>query len=293
MTAALLLVLAAACVPARAPGRPEPGPAAPSPRAGNEGEVILATTTTTRDSGLLDVLIPAFEQRTGYRVKSIIQGSGAVLALAARGEADVVLAHSPDAETQWMAQGNGTERLLVMHNDFLLVGPDHDPAHVRGAPDAVSAFQSIADAKAAFVSRGDQSGTHVREQTLWREAGIRPQGQPWYVESGSGMGQTLIIADQRDAYTLSDRGTWLAFGRKVRLAPLLEGDPRLLNVYHVMPINSARFPQLPINAAGGKSFADFLVSPEGQQLIGEFGRQQYGQPLFVPDAGKREDELAP
>ena len=290
-TAALLLVLAAACGPARAPGGPEPGGAEPAPRAGGEGEVVLATTTTTQDSGLLDVLIPAFEQRTGYRVKTIIQGSGAVLALAARGEADVVLAHSPDAEKQWMAQGNGSERLLVMHNDFLVVGPGHDPAHVRGAPDAVSAFRAIAEARATFVSRGDQSGTHVREQALWRDAGITPRGQPWYVESGSGMGQTLIIADQRDAYALSDRGTWLAFRPRLRLAPLFEGGPGLLNIYHVMPVNAAKFPDLPINAAGGKAFADFLVGPEGQRLIGEFGREQYGQPLFVPDAGKPEDEL--
>lgn len=291
MAAALLLALAATCAPTSETGGLEPAQTMPAPRAGDEGEVIVATTTTTQDSGLLDVLIPAFEQRTGYRVKTIIQGSGAVLALAARGEADVVFTHSPDTEKQWMAQGYGIERRLVMHNDFLVVGPDQDPAHVRAAPDAVSALRAIADAKATFVSRGDQSGTHVLEQALWRQAGIRPQAEAWYVESGTGMGQTLIIADQRAAHTLSDRGTWLAFRHKLRLAPLLEGDHRLLNVYHVMPVNPARFPHLPINGPGGKAFGDFLVSPEAQQLIREFGREQYGQPLFVPDAGKHEDDL--
>ena len=255
--------------------------------------MLLATTTSTRDSGLLDVLIPMFEQSSGYQVKAISVGTGAALALGARGEADVVLVHAPASEREWMAQGNGTRRLLVMHNDFVVVGPAQDPARLGSAPDAASALRLIADARAPFVSRGDQSGTHQLEQAIWRKTGVEPTGQPWYVESGSGMGQTLIIADQRDAYTIADRATWLAFKDKTRLAVLLEGDPALFNVYHVMPVNPARFPRVGINSAGAEAFATFLVSAEAQRAIGEFGRDRYGQALFVADAGKREDELVP
>lgn len=286
-----------AAKPAASPvSSPSPSPAAaaaptPVPRSGAQNEVILATTTSTQDSGLLDVLVPMFERQTGYQVKTISVGTGAALALGARGEADVVLVHAPDAEREWMAQGNGTERLLVMHNDFIVVGPEADPARVRGAGRAVDGLKRIADAGAPFVSRGDNSGTHQLELKLWREAGLDPKGKPWYIESGTGMGQTLTIADQRQAYTLSDRATWLARKGQLGLSLLLEGDPALFNVYHVMPVNPAKFPNLPINAAGGKAFADFLVAPETQRVIGEFGKDRYGQSLFVPDAGKREEEI--
>ncbi len=292
----LALAVATGCVPAPAAPAAAPTRAAstptPVPRSGSDREVILATTTSTQDTGLLDVLIPLFEQRTGYRVKTISVGTGAALALGARGEADVVLVHAPAAEAQWMAQGYGTERLLVMHNDFVLVGPAADPARIKGLASAVEALKRIAAAQAPFVSRGDNSGTNQLELALWKQAGLDPKGQSWYVQSGTGMGQTLTIADQKQAYTLSDRGTWLAWRQKIALPILVEKDPVLLNVYHVMPVNPARFPNVKINAAGGKAFADFLVDPATQRLIGEFGKDKYGESLFVPDAGKREEELA-
>jgi tungstate transport system substrate-binding protein len=261
------------------------------PRSGDQKELILATTTSTQDSGLLDVLVPLFERQTGYQVKTVSVGTGAALALGARGEADVVLVHAPRSEVQWMQQGNGTERLLVMHNDFLLVGPAQDPARVKGDQSAVEAMKKIADAKAPFVSRGDNSGTQQLELQLWQKARIDPKGQPWYVESGTGMGQTLTIADQRQAYTISDRATWLAFTGKIELPILVERDPVLLNVYHVMPVNPDKFPNVKLNAAGGKAFADFMVVPETQKVIGDFGQDKYGQALFVPDAGKAESEV--
>ena len=292
----------ATAAPAVAPTKPaaaaSPSPAAaaapqptPVPRTGSDRDVILATTTSTQDSGLLDALIPLFEQQTGYQVKTVSVGTGAALALGARGEADVVLVHAPASEVQWMQQGNGTERLLVMHNDFLIVGPEQDPAHIKGGALALDALKKIADAKAPFVSRGDNSGTQQLELSLWQKDGIDPKGQPWYIESGTGMGQTLTIADQRQAYTISDRATWLAFTGKIQLPIMVEKDPVLLNVYHVMPVNPDRFPNVPINVAGGKAFADFMVAPATQKVIGEFGVDKYGQALFVPDAGKAEAEV--
>jgi tungstate transport system substrate-binding protein len=295
------LVVLTACAPSAAPA-PTTAPVAPSsaaaarqptpvPRSGNEKDIILATTTSTQDSGLLDLLVPLFQQQTGYQVKTISVGTGAALALGARGEADVVLVHAPASEVQWMQQGNGTERLLVMHNDFLVIGPAEDPARIKGETDALAALKKIADAKAPFVSRGDNSGTQQLELSLWQKINISPRGQPWYVESGTGMGQTLTIADQRQAYTISDRATWLAFTGKIQLPIMVERDPVLLNVYHVMPVNPARFPNVPINSAGGKAFADFMVAPETQKVIGEFGKDKYGEALFVPDAGKSEAEV--
>ena len=263
------------------------------PRSGSDREIVLATTTSTQDSGLLDVLVPLFEQQSGYQVKSISIGTGAALALGARGEADVVLVHAPVAERQWMAQGNGTERRLVMHNDFVIVGTDEDPARIKGGAKASDALKQIADRQAPFVSRGDNSGTHQLELQLWQAAGLDPRGRSWYIESGTGMGQTLTIADQRRAYTVADRGTWLARRAQLALPILLDGDPALFNVYHVMPVNPQKFPNVGINQVGGRAFADFMVAPETQRLIGEFGRDRFGQPLFVPDAGKREEELLP
>lgn len=260
-------------------------------RSGDQRELILATTTSTQDSGLLDVLIPLFEHQTGNQVKTVSVGTGAALALGARGEADVVLVHAPASEVQWMAQGNGTERLLVMHNDFILVGPDQDPAHTQGLSSALDAMRNIAAAQAPFVSRGDNSGTQQLELSLWQRDGIDPKGQPWYIESGSGMGQTLTIADQRQAYTISDRATWLAFTGKIQLPILVEKDPVLLNVYHVMTVNPDKFPGVPLNVAGGRAFAHFMVAPETQKVIGDFGKAKYGQQLFVPDAGKAESDL--
>ena len=248
--------------------------------------LILATTTSTVDSGLLDELLPVFERRTGYKVVPLALGSGQALAVGERGEADVLLVHSPDAEEQFMAAGHGLDRRLVMHNDFVLVGPEHDPAGVQMAQGAAPALGRIAAAGAPFVSRGDNSGTHALELKLWRQAGAEPQGQGWYIESGSGMGQTLQIADDRRGYTLADRATFLAQRRRLQLTVQFQGDPALFNVYHVIRVNPARSGK--INAEGARAFADFIVGPEAQRLIGEFGGQKLGEPLFVPDAGTRE-----
>lgn len=261
------------------------------PRSGDDKEIILSTTTSTQDSGLLDVLVPLFEQQSGYQVKTVSVGTGAALDLGARGEADVVLVHAPASEKTWMDQGYGTERLLVMHNDFILVGPGDDPAGIKGDASAVDALKKIAAQGAPFVSRGDNSGTQQEELALWQQAGIAPSGQPWYVESGTGMGQTLTIADQKRAYTLSDRATYLAWTGKIDLPILVQGDQSLFNVYHVMPINPAKFPGVPINVDGGTAFANFMVAPDTQKVISDFGVQQYGQQLFIPDAGKTDADL--
>ncbi len=258
------------------------------PAAAATREVILSTTTSTMDSGLLDVLIPMFEKKTGYRVKPISVGTGQALALAERGEADVVLAHAPAAEKKLVDAGHTVNWTLVMHNDFVIVGPAADPAKVKGHAKTADAMRRIAEAKATFVSRGDDSGTHKKEQALWKRAGVAPSGG-WYQEAGQGMGQTLNIASEKDAYTLTDRGTYLSLERNLRLESLHEGDAPLLNVYHVMNVNPAKHPK--VNAAGGKAFVDFMVSPEVQSVIRTFGVEKYGSPLFFPDAGKSEAEV--
>lgn len=249
--------------------------------------VILATTTSTQDSGLLDELVPAFERDSGYQVKPIAVGSGEAIELGARGEADVVLAHSPDAEEELMASGKAGERRTVMHNDYVVVGPAGDPAGVKGAA-AADALARIARRKATFVSRGDDSGTHVFELSLWEEAGVEPAGG-WYQESGQGMGATLQIANDKDGYTISDRGTYFATESARDLEILVEGGVELLNVYHVIDISAKAGER--VNEAGGKALADWLVSASAQQLIGSFGEEQYGQQLFVPDAGKTDAEI--
>jgi tungstate transport system substrate-binding protein len=257
-----------------------PGAAAPQ-----GGTILLATTTSTQDTGLLDVLVPLFQKQTGYTVKTIAIGTGQSLELGDRGEADVVLVHAPKLELEYLVKGNLINRRLVMHNDFILVGPAADPAGIRGAKKAADALKKIAERGAKFVSRGDNSGTHNKERDLWKAAGITPEGS-WYIESGQGMGATLTIASEKGTYTLTDRATYLAFKKRIQLAILLEGDAPLLNVYHVMEVNPARYPK--VNAAAGKAFADFMVSPETQEVIRTFGVDKYGQPLFFPDAGKPE-----
>ncbi len=250
--------------------------------------VILATTTSTQDSGLLDVLVPLFEKKSGYTVKTIAVGTGQALALGAKGEADVCLVHAPDSEKKYVADGLLLNRRLVMHNDFLIVGPAGDPAKIKGMPSALEAMRRLAEAKAAFVSRGDNSGTHQLEKKLWREAKIEPAGA-WYLQAGQGMGATLTIASEKKAYTITDRGTFLAFKQRLQLVPLVEKDRVLLNIYSVMLPNSDKFPR--VNVAGGKAFADFMVSMETQEVIRSFGVDKFGEPLFFPDAGKREESL--
>ena len=249
--------------------------------------VILSTTTSTQDSGLLDVLVPLFEKRTGYTLKTLSVGTGQALALAAKGEADVALVHAPALEKKYVAEGKLLARRLVMYNDFVIVGPPEDPARIKGLPSAVDAMKRIGG-RSRFVSRGDKSGTNILELALWNRAGIQPAGA-WYIESGQGMGQTLGIADDRRAYTLTDRGTYLAFQKRLDLPILVEKDRPLLNLYSVLEVNPASGPR--VNVAGGKAFADFLLSPETQAVIKTFGVEKYGQPLFVPVAGKADTDF--
>jgi tungstate transport system substrate-binding protein len=253
--------------------------------------VILATTTSTQDSGLLDVLVPAFQKQTGYFVKTISVGSGQAMAMGRRGEADVLLVHSPADEEKFVEEGFGVGRRLVMHNDFVVVGPSADPGKVRGTTFAKEALKRIADAGALFLSRGDNSGTHAKEKGIWKAAGVSPDGQKWYQQTGLGMGDTLNVASEKGGYTLTDRGTYLALhkARRFALEILVEREPLLLNVYHVIEVNPAKWPK--VNAAGAKAFGDFMVSRATQEIIGRFGIDKVGSPLFVPDAGKPEGSL--
>lgn len=251
-------------------------PAGPS----GERSLILATTTSTQDSGLLDELLPAFTTDTGWQVKTVAVGSGQAIELGRRGEADVLLVHSPAAEEQFVAEGTTGGRQLVMHNDFVLLGPESDPAGVRGTG-AAEAMTRIATSGAVFVSRGDDSGTDAREDQLWNAAGITPAG-PWYQETGQGMGATLRVADDNGGYTLSDRATWLS--QPGSLVVLSEGDPGLLNVYHVIEMTTRAGER--VQPEGAAAFADWVLGAPAQAMIGEFGRAEFGQPLFVPDAGK-------
>jgi len=247
--------------------------------------LLLATTTSTQDSGLLDELVPVFEKRTGCAVKTIAVGSGQAMAMGQKGEADVLLVHSPDAEKKFVADGFGVNRRIVMHNDFVIVGPANDPAGIKGS-DATGALKKIAGTKTLFLSRGDNSGTHALEKKLWKQAGINPGEVATYQQTGQGMGQTLGIASEKRAYTLTDRGTWLALRKRLDLAVLCEGHASLLNVYHVIEVNPAKWPR--VNAAGARAFADFMVSKETQESIARFGVEKFGSPLFIPDANKKD-----
>ncbi|MGE3285516.1 MAG: substrate-binding domain-containing protein [Pseudonocardia sp.] len=270
----LLLLVLAAC------GTPAAGPSA-------ERTLLLATTTSTQDTGLLDELLPAFSAATGWTVKTAAVGSGQALELGRRGEADVLLVHSPDAEEKLVAEGATGARRLVMHNDFVLLGPPEDPAGVRGLP-VTDAMTKINSSGAVFVSRGDDSGTHAREKSLWTAAGIAPGGAG-YQQTGQGMGATLRVASEKSGYTLADRGTYLSQRDTLDLALLVEGDPTLLNVYHVIEMTTRAGDR--VQPDGAAAFAEWIVGPEAQRMIGEFGVAQYGQPLFVPDAGKNEADL--
>jgi len=250
------------------------------------GTLTLATTTSTQDSGLLDVLVPAFEKESGYTVKTLAVGSGQAIAQASRGDADVVLVHSPDAEKAMVTAGEGIERTLVMHNDFIFVGPKDDPAGLRSATTAADALRAIAAKGATFISRGDNSGTNALELKLWKNVGIDPKGQSWYVETGQGMGATLQIANQKAGYTISDRATYLAQKKNLGLEILFQKDKALLNVYHVIVVNPAKHANT--NVVGARAFAAYLVRADVQTTIGAFGVDTAGERLFVPDAGKPE-----
>jgi len=243
--------------------------------------ILLATTTSTQDSGLLDVLVPRFRAKNGVEVKVIAVGSGAAIKMAAKGDADVVLSHAPAAEDAAVAAGDLLPGRPVMHNDFVLVGPPADPAGVGAAKDLRAVLKAVAT-RGRFVSRGDDSGTHKLELDLWRAAGLDLADIPRRQETGQGMGATLHIAAEKAAYTLTDRGTFLAQKDKVRLCVLFAGDPRMRNPYRVYVVNPGRHPG--INESGAKAFADFLVSSGVQRLIADFRRKELGEPIFVPDA---------
>ncbi len=254
-----------------------------------EKTIILATTTSTQDSGLLDVLVPAFEKKTGYFVKTISVGSGQAMAMGQKGEADVLLVHSPAAEKQFMADGLGVGRRLVMHNDFIILGPAEDPAKIKGIKSAPEAFKKIAAAGSLFLSRGDNSGTHAKEKAVWKDAGVAYEGEKWYQQTGLGMGQTLNVANEKKGYVLADRGTYLALAKNLKLDLLVQGDAVLLNIYHVIEVNPSKWPK--VNSKGAKAFADFMVSKETQDTIKTFGVDKFGSPLFFPDAGKKVEDL--
>lgn len=256
--------------------------AAPTPAATKaSGTLILATTTSTQDSGLLDELIPMFEKESGYDVTVVAVGSGQAIEQGSRGDADVLLVHSPAAEQKMVDEGNGIERQRVMHNDFIIIGPEADPSGVKQATTANDAMKAIATGKAGFISRGDDSGTHALEKKLWTAAAITPFEESWYKESGQGMGATLQIANQERAYTISDRGTWLSQGDKVDLPIMYEGDEALFNVYHVIVVNPEKHTK--VNAAGARAFSAFILRDDTQKFIGEFGVAKLGQALFTPN----------
>ena len=239
----------------------------------------LATTTSTDNSGLLGDILPAFTRSTGIHVQVIAVGTGKALRLGANGDVDVVLVHAPPSEEKWMAAGNGVNRRYVMYNDFVIVGPPDDPAGIAGTKDAAAAFKRIAGHKSLFISRGDDSGTNKKELILWKDAGIQPAGH-WYRAAGQGMGKVLAMAGELDAYTLTDRGTWLAYQSKLPLKVLVQGDKRLFNPYHVMAVNPDKYPDARYTDA--MQFIAWLTSVKGQHMIGAYRVKK--QQLFVPTA---------
>jgi tungstate transport system substrate-binding protein len=290
----LLTLLLSACQPATvAPTAVEPttAPAVePTAAAPAVTEMILSTTTSTQDSGLLDVLVPAFEKKYGYTVKVVAVGSGAALKMGEEGNADVLFVHSPTAEVTFMENGFGEERFLAMHNDFVLVGPTADPAGIKGLT-TVEALKKIATEEAIFIARGDESGTSTKELGFWKKAELDPKGTKpaWYIETGQGMGATLTIASEKSGYTLTDRATFLANKANLSLEILLEGENALLNIYHVITVSPAKWPK--VNNAGAKAFAEFVLSAEGKAIISVFGVEKYGQPLFFWDGDKTDADL--
>jgi len=244
-----------------------------------DSSLILATTTSTRDSGLLDDILPLFEKENHCLVKVVAVGTGAALRMGKDGDADVMLVHDPAAEETAVREGFAVSRKYVMYNDFVLVGPKADPAGILGAGDILNAFKKIADRKAAFVSRGDQSGTNMMELRLWKEAAITP-GESWYLETGSGMAATLRVAAEKMAYCLTDRATWLSLKKDLDLMLLLEGDKHLFNPYHVMAVSPKVHPKVHFELA--EKFIAFLLSPRIQKRIGAFGVKQFGEPLYHP-----------
>jgi len=281
---ALVLTACGGATPAtatEAPAMPE-APANPA--------LILATTTSTQDSGLLDVLVPIFQDQTGYIVQTIAVGTGAALKMAEEGNADVLLVHAPASEKALMEAGWGKDRFLVMHNDFVVVGPAADPAGIKGMV-VLDAYQAIIGTGSAFVTRGDDSGTHKAELALWKKAGLDPAtfSPDLYISSGQGMAASLTIASEKGAYIFTDRATYLATKANLDLEILVKGDPSLLNVYHVITVNPEKWPKA--NYEGALAFVNFMTGPAAQKVVGEFGIDKYGEPLFFPDADKTDSDL--
>ena len=270
-------LLLAACAPAT--------PATPS-----NPNLILATTTSTQDSGLLDALIPLFQTESGYTVQTVAVGSGQAMQMGEEGNADVLLVHAPASEVTFMENGFGKDRALVMHNDFIIVGAAADPAGIKGKS-VINALKLISAGGGTFISRGDDSGTHKAELALWKKAEYDPKAAApaWYLESGQGMGATLIIASEKGAYTLTDRATYLANKANLQLEILVDGDKSLLNVYHVITVNLDKWPK--VNYDGATAFLNFIISPSTQEVIGQFGVDKYSQPLFYPDADKTDADF--
>lgn len=286
LIAIMVIVVGCGTTPAPAPTTPVPQTAeTPKPA---RPDVILATTTSTQDSGLLVVLVPAFEKKTGYVVKTVAIGTGAALAMGEKGDADVLLVHAPFSETKLVDSKAAINYQLVMHNDFVIVGPSTDPAKVKGTKTVVDAFKAIDASPSIFVTRGDDSGTNKMEIALWTKANIKPAGDK-YQSTGQGMGATLTIASEKAAYTLTDRATYLSTKKNLKLDILLEGEISLLNIYHVMQVNPDKFPD--VNADGAKAFVDFMIDADTQKIIKSFGKDKYGQALFFPDAGKKMEDL--
>lgn len=243
--------------------------------------ITLATTTSTRDSGLLDAIVPMFEKQHGIHVRVVAVGSGQALEMGRRGDVDVLLTHAPEAEETFVEQGFGINRRGVMYNDFVLVGPADDPALIKGEASVCEAVRKIRASNSPFVSRGDNSGTHMKEQKIWSQAELQPTGE-WYLEAGSGMAATLRVASEKQAYALCDRGTFLSQQDSLELAILSEGDAILRNDYAVIPISPEQHPH--VRATAAEKFATFLQAPATQKAIAEFGKEKFGQPLFFPHA---------
>jgi tungstate transport system substrate-binding protein len=290
LTAVLLIgmIAAVSCT-----GEPAATTTAPKPA---NPEILMASTTSTRDSGLMDVLIPIFEQKTGYKMKPTYVGSGAAITMGQQGNADVLLVHSPAAEVKFVSDGYGINRQLIMHNDYLIVGPASDPAGIKGITVATDALKKIADGKFTFYSRGDKSGTDVLEKSLWQKIGVTvadnsTSNPNWYKEGGTGTGMLdlLRIASEKAAYSITDRSTFLFNKQVLGLDILVAGDPALLNIYHVIQVNPVKFSK--VNADGAKAFVDFMISADTQAVITKYGVDKYGQALFFADYGKTEAQL--
>jgi tungstate transport system substrate-binding protein len=271
----------AVTIPTKAPAGPTPT-VKPTVRSATPDRLVLATTTSTQDSGLLEYLLPDFEKEFNTKVDVIAVGTGQALQLGKDGNADVLLVHARAQEDAYMEAGDGSRREDVMYNDFVIVGPDSDPAKIKGSATAVEAFKKLAEAQATFISRGDKSGTNTKELAIWKSAGITPEGK-WYVSAGQGMGEVLTMAEEQQAYTLSDRATYLARTKKgLTLQVLVEKDKGLLNPYGVIAVNPSKGAQ--INSDLATKFIDWIISVPVQEKIGEFGKADFGQSLFTPSS---------